>query len=210
LPQTCEGDSYGAPWRVGVSGGGFRTDLSLGGRDAELGEESLTVLAGWHGNPRFGIEGGVGVILDGRLASDGIEHDVGAGIAVSATVSWLAVPETVRRPFVQVAGTLSASTTTTKIETGDAEAVRLTAVDLRATVIAGKTFAGRFTPNVAGRLFGGPIFWTREGEDVTGSDRRHFSVGAGVTLRLPGRLDVFAELMPLGERSASLGAGLSF
>jgi len=190
-----------------VTGGGFRTELRLSGRDVDLGEETLSASAGWHADPRFGVEAGVGVILDGRLTVDGEAHDVRPGIAATLTGSWLALPERVTRPFVLLA--LTASVATTETARAD-ETARLTALDLRASVIAGKTFFSRLTPYLAGRVFGGPVFWRVAGEGVTGSDRHHFAVGAGVTLRLPGRLDLFAEAMPLGERSLNLGAGLSF
>jgi opacity protein-like surface antigen len=150
----------------------------------------------------------VGAILDGRLTVGGVEHDVRPGIAATVTVSWLALPERATRPFVLVAGTASVSTATTAAGAGPE--VRLTAVDLRATALVGKTFFDRLTPYLAARVFGGPVMWHIDGADVTGGDQHHFAVGAGATLRLPGRLDLYAEAMPLGERSLNVGAGLSF
>jgi len=40
---------------------------------------------------------------------------------------------------------------------------------------------------------------------VVGGDRYHVTVGAGLVVRLPRDADLSAEVMPLGERSASLG-----
>jgi hypothetical protein len=207
LPQTCDGsDSSGAPWRVGVAGGGFRSELSFGaGRDVDIGEEAITATIGWHSSPRFGVEGGVGAILGGRLTLAGVDHDVAPGIAATVTASWLPIYEGEVTPFLLLAGTASVSTTTT-----DDGAARLTAVDLRATALVGKTFFDRLTPYVAVRVFGGPVFWSIGGDSVTGSDQHHYSIGGGATLRLPGNVDLFAEGMALGERSLNVGVGLSF
>jgi hypothetical protein len=38
---------------------------------------------------------------------------------------------------------------------------------------------------------------------VIGSDRYHVTAGLGVIARLPRRLDISIEAMPLGERSAT-------
>jgi hypothetical protein len=54
------------------------------------------------------------------------------------------------------------------------------------------------------------VFWRLAGEDVLGGDVHHYALGAGAILRLPARLEVFAEGMALGERSVSVGAGVAF
>ncbi len=52
------------------------------------------------------------------------------------------------------------------------------------------------------------MFWHRAGAAVVGGDRYHVTAGAGLTVRLPGQVDVTAELMPLGEQSATVGVTL--
>jgi hypothetical protein len=76
--------------------------------------------------------------------------------------------------------------------------------------MVGKTIGERFVPFVTGRIFGGPVSWHLGGEDVLGSDRYHYTVGGGATYRIPGKLDIFAEVLGLGEESVSLGASASF
>jgi hypothetical protein len=82
------------------------------------------------------------------------------------------------------------------------------AFDLRGGVTVGKTFAGRWVPYAAARGFGGPVHWRHAGEDVSGNDRYHVTVGGGLIVRLPRSVDATAEAMPLGERSAALGVTL--
>jgi hypothetical protein len=52
------------------------------------------------------------------------------------------------------------------------------------------------------------VSWTIDGRDETGGDTHHYTVGAGASVRLPGRIDLFVEGSPLGERSFSLGLGI--
>jgi hypothetical protein len=59
-------------------------------------------------------------------------------------------------------------------------------------------------------VFGGPVYWRYAGTAVTGTDDHHWQVGAGVSLLVARRVDVFAEGVPLGEVGVTAGAGLSF
>jgi hypothetical protein len=139
------------------------------------------------------------VIVDGT--AEGADVEPGGGVSVGG--SYLAAFETPRRPFVQVSLSLAGSTTRAGGE-------RLTAVDGRVGVMVGKTLLDRLTVFAGARVFGGPVFWTVDGESVWGGDAHHYTLGAGAILRLPGQIDVFGEIMPLGERSFSVGAGISF
>lgn len=84
------------------------------------------------------------------------------------------------------------------------------ALDVRASVLAGKTFFQAFTPYLVARAFGGPVFWKYRGEDQVGGDQYHFQLGAGAIVSLPERFDVFVEGIPLGERAGVVGLGYSF
>jgi len=129
---------------------------------------------------------------------------VGALASVSGSV--LALYETRRRPFVLASVALSGSTTTAISD--DGERHRLTAADLRLGAMVGKTFFDRLVPYAAVRVFGGPVRWHIDGESVTGQDRYHYTVGGGLSVRLPADINIFVEAMPLGEQSGSLGASL--
>jgi hypothetical protein len=66
------------------------------------------------------------------------------------------------------------------------------------------------SPYAAARAFGWPILWHTGGETRLGTDRYHFQIAAGAVVSLPAAVDVFAEIVPLGERAVTLGAGVSF
>jgi hypothetical protein len=84
------------------------------------------------------------------------------------------------------------------------------AYDVRAGVMVGKTIGERFVPFASARAYGGPVDWKLGGEDVIGSDKYHYTVGLGATYRIPGKVSLFAEVLGLGEKSASLGGSVAF
>jgi len=90
----------------------------------------------------------------------------------------------------------------------DGEEHALSAFDARVGAMVGKTF-GPLTPYAVARAFGGPVSWTLGGEEVSGGDAHHYTVGAGAALRLGRRLNLGVEGMALGERSATLSASLA-
>lgn len=185
-----------------MSAGVFRSALRLDDVRTEIAETTLLASAGTQLRPRLNLSVALGAVLDGSFEPEGsAAFDVEPGPALSVTLSWLALPETPARPFVFAGVTLGGMTAVV----GGA---RATALDARATLLAGKTF-GPVVLYAAGRVFGGPVFWRLAGSDVTGSDVHHFSLGAGARLALPASVDLFVEGMPLGEQSATLGLGVA-
>jgi hypothetical protein len=152
--------------------------------------------------PRLSLEVVAGAILGGKLTPEGeASQDVGTGAAFSIGGSWLALLETERRPFIAFSLSLSGSVASTDTR-------NITAGDARLGVVAGKTFADRVTVYAAARIFSGPVTWRIDGEDVSGGDVHHYTVGAGLRVNLPANLDAFVEAMPLGEQSFGAGLGL--
>lgn len=189
---------------MGVAGGWFSTDLELGDGEVSISETTMMAAATYHPGPSFGVELALGAVLDGEMGDH--EGDVSSGVAVSAAATWLALFESERRPFILVSFSLSGSRA--EAVSDDGEAHGLTALDARLGALVGKTF-GPATPYAVARAFGGPVSWTLGGEEVTGGDVHHYTVGAGASLRLARRLQLAVEGMPLGERSATLSASLS-
>lgn len=199
---SCDGTETPTPWRVGVSGGAMRTQIGFDDDvEADLRQATVTALLGWHPSARLGLDAGVGAVLGGRVEIADLEMEFDPGLLGTITGSWLTLAEGETRPFVLLSVTASVLTMT-------ADSERFTALDLRVGAVVGKTFWERFTPYVVARAFGGPVSWTIAGQDQTGADTHHYSVGAGASLRLPKRIDAFVEGSPLGEQSLSIGVGI--
>ena len=182
----------------------MRTTIVFDAAKVALRETAVTATIGHFVSARVGFSFTAGGIVAGS-----IEHrDVAGGATIGASLSYLAVYEAARRPFVGVSA--SFGTALIRGTADDGSARSWSAWDLRGGAIVGKTLAGHWVPYVAARAFGGPVFWHRGGSSVTGSDRYHVTAGLGLIVRLPAHVDLTVEVMPLGEQSATAGASLHF
>ena len=180
------------------------TLIVFDGTRVPLRESAVTATLGHFATPRFGWSVTAGGIVAGSVEDRAIH----GGVTVAGAVTWLAVYEQASRPFVAVTGSLG--TALIRAIADDNRTYSWSAWDLRGGAIVGKTFAKRVVPYLAARAFGGPVFWHRNNASVVGSDRYHVTAGLGVTVRLPSRVDLTLEGMPLGEQSASGGVTLHF
>jgi hypothetical protein len=196
LPEECDGD--GPPtWQSTGAVDAMSTTIVFGDAHVDIREVAVTATIGHFATARLGWSFTAGGIVGGSIEG----RDLRGGATVAGAVSWLPVYERESRPFVALSASLGTALASAVSDDGS---TRLwSAWDLRGGVIAGKTFAKRVVPYAAARVFGGPVFWRRGGEGVTGGDRWHVTAGAGLTLRLPARLDATVEVMPLGEQSAT-------
>ncbi len=208
LPYECDGDSGQKSWRAGASGGAFATTIVFeGDRNVDIEQASVSATLGYQISTRTGVVGTAGGILGGTV-DHGAEGDIGSGVVASVSATYLALFETEKRPFVL--GSMTFGHSRTSAVSDDMQRHDWTAFDLRAGVMVGKTISDNFVPFASARVFGGPVSWQLGGEDVVGSDKYHYTVGLGATFRIPGKLDLFAEVLGLGEQSASVGGSVAF
>jgi hypothetical protein len=200
LPGQCDG-SEPPTWQVSGTVSGFSTDIVFKGMRVAVEQLATTASVGNFPSPRLGWLITAGGVLGGKIG----DADISGGATASGTVSWLPVYERASRPFVAITGSLGAGYARAQV---DQMTQSWWAFDVRAGVAVGKTLADHWVPYLAARAFGGLVFWRIAGADVTGGDRFHVTAGAGLTVRLPRSLDLTAEGMPLGERSAALGLTL--
>jgi hypothetical protein len=161
---------------------------------------ALTASVGHFVSSSLGWSVNAGGILGGNIEG----RDVAGGATAAGVVSWLPVFERPARPFVGITGSLGVALAQATAD--DARTHSWLAFDLRGGATVGKTF-GPVVPYAALRVFGGPVFWQRNGAGVVGGDRYHVTVGAGLTVRA-GQVDLTVEAMPLGEQSVALGASV--
>ena len=158
-------------------------------------------------------QAGIGGVTGGSMQVDdelGVaDIDIGAGWIGSLSGSYNVLDGTDDWPFLVLTltvGAASAQTTAPPPRTSG----RLFALDLRFGAGFGYTLANTFSPYVAARVFGGPVEWELDGEDITGSDKHHYQLGGGLVVSLPANLDLYAEGVPLGERAVTAGLGFTY
>jgi hypothetical protein len=200
LPRQCDG-SEPPIWQVSGTVSGFSTDIDFGATRLSVQQLATTASVGKFSSPRLGWSITAGGVVAGKIG----DADISSGATASGTVSWLPVYERPSRPFVAVTASFGVGFARAPV---DQMAHSLWSFDARGGVAVGKTLADHWVPYLAARAFGGPVRWRIAGVDVSGSDRYHVTLGAGLTFRLPRSLDVTLEGMPLDERSAALGVTL--
>jgi len=208
LPYDCDGADTPSKWRAGATGGGFDTTVEFqGDRRVDVRQASVGAVLGRQLAVRSSLTVAVSAILGGTVESTQ-KGDVGTGVTGSVSWTYLPLFESESRPFIATSLTFGAATTTA--ESDDGASYRWSAFDLRLGVMVGKTFFNHLVPFVTGRVFGGPVMWHLGGDAVTGSDTHHYTAGAGLTFRVPGKFSLFAEADPIGERSVSVGGNITF
>ena len=156
---------------------------------------------------RWTLQAAAGGVFGGRLSTPTGDYDFSPGATAAVGAAWRAVEGS--RPFVVLTSTLSGSFASTRLE-GVGPSTGYQAFDLRLGGLVGTTIAQVLKPYAVARVFGGPVFWRYQGAAVTGGDAHHYQLGAGLTVVIAGRVSLFAEGIPLGERSLAGGAALTF
>lgn len=208
-PTGCEGNHEERPeraWSLGASVGAFATDLRFeDDTEPDITETSLVVSGGYRWGAGWSARLAAGAVLAGTLEHDGRTHEVGTGWLVAASLSR-------SFPFAErwfVAGSITAGFSSTSTEedlaAGMGERVDLTAMDVRLGAIVGVTLWDRLSPYALARAFGGPVMWTLDGAEITGSDQHHYQLGLGLSASLPWNLSAMLDASVLGERALSIG-----
>lgn len=207
----------GNRYHVGVSFGGFRSELSFlgsNGIEASLRREAVTASFDYRLDAATTLSAALGAGTGGLLITSGQRHDILPGVLVAGSFSRRLVEGRGPAPFVLFGVTAGVSTARIQRAPTQADPLPPTygfyAVDFRAGLTVGKTFGGVLSPYGAARVFGGPVFWQREGSTITGGDLYHYQLAAGLVASLPRGVDLFAEGAPLGERAFTVGGGVSF
>ena len=112
-------------------------------------------------------------------------------------------------PYLLVVGTFSGSSTSTR-RGSDGEIAGLHALDAKADLSFGWTLGEAFSPYLAVRAFGGPVFWRQSGAALLGSDLYHVSVATGFNLTIANRASLYFDGAFVGMRGLSGGAAVRF
>ncbi len=183
---------------------------------SSIGIERFAVTAGveYRFSPQSTFGGGVGAGLGGLITVGTQRFQVDPGWLLTLSYSRRLLDGTGKLPFLVLGVSGGASGAGTQEELTPLGATPATAtlyaIDIRAGITVGKTFWNTLSPYAAVRAFGGPVLWSYAGKSVLAGDLYHFQLGLGMVTALPRGVDVFAEVVPLGERAVVVGFGKSF
>jgi len=193
--------------QLGLGLGQFDTTIRFDGdREVDVEMSSVSVSGTWLINDRWSARAAGGILLDGKLnPGHGVTHDVDSGGVVAVGGEYRALVGDGGVPFVDLSLTLGWSWAKT-LTSGDPVKTDYSAFDARFGGRAGWLIGTQLFPYSAVRIFGGPVKWTLDGDDVTGSDIHHYQIALGASYQL-GPVGIYAEWAGLGEKA--LSAGLS-
>ena len=200
--------------RIGVSYGYTSTVLFF--NDLRAPTERHAVMASYE-HPMKGhwtLEAGAGSLLSGFLLTPSGKANFAPGVLADVSLSHLVVaPRGYARPFLLLSFSLAGAWAQTSIAETSATA-NYVALDFSFTAAAGasvKLGKHAITPFIAGRLFGGPAFWSYAGNSELGGDAYHYALGPGLALSFfHSRVGVSFGASLLGEKSAKAGISVAF
>ena len=209
--ETLHADDEVPPdLRVGGQIGWTAIRHQLGQR-GELRRRTLAANIAWRALDSITLLGDVGAVLGGDITEGDDRYTVEPGMRGGLGITWRAYEGDDWLPFILFGASLSVlSSTTERLE----KHTRLTALDFRASMVVGKLFAsrgfpGRIGPYLVGRTITGALYWKLDGRVRSVQPSDAYQLGLGVSTSA-GDWDGFAEVCPLGERSAVVGLGYAF
>jgi hypothetical protein len=215
---TCSGEeapaaaSRAAPepmrWHVGATYGATWSRLTIGGQSADIARRSVSASVELRPSSRWTVSLGGGAAVAGDLVLGARRFTLDPGWIAAVAGSYRILDGTGASPFLIASVALSASGARSR-EDATGQTATFTTTDARGALTVGKIFWNAFGPFASVRGFGSPAIWTLDGKGVTGTDDYHYQVAVGVVAAVK-RLDVFAELAPLGEKAVTVGAGYAF
>lgn len=210
--RCTEGDAdAGAPprFRTGANYTFSSTRISFSNdKKADVDRQLVASALEYRVSEMWTLQFATGLLLSGSMRFPGSRHAFVSGLSLAFGASYRLVEEKGALPFVGLTATLGYANA--KTQESFSPSVGYNAFDLRMGALVGKSIADVITVYGAARLFGGPIFWKLAGDTVTGTDVYKYQLGAGASLVLGKRVDVFVEGIALGERMISAGLGVSY
>lgn len=217
-PPSCSGpnahdeDSHSSKLQIGLGTSSLDSTLKFDDDDkteVDVEMNTVSLSASWRLNDKWSLRAGAGVILEGELTpKKSHKYEIDSGWMVSVGAEYLGYIGEDFIPTIDYSLFISTSASKIKDSVTDQES-DYNSFDLRLGTRASWNLDDKLFPYVAARLFGGPVNWELNGEDVLGSDIHHYQVALGAAARF-GKMSVFTEWAGIGEKSLSAGLSYSF
>ncbi len=199
-------------WRLGASGVYTSTALHFSNA-LETSETRYAAIAdvAYAPTARLTFSAGVGAALGGRLVAPDGPHDFAPGFVADLGTSYRVLDGAtpLGRGFILVSGVVSFTGSSTQLRDQGARTA-YDALDFRAGLALGFTWWRMFSAYALARAFGGPVYWSYQGQSQIGTDTHHYQVGGGLALFVLRRVDLFVEGVPLGEQAVAAGVAVVF
>ncbi len=177
-------------------------------READVEMRTASLSGSYSLNETFTLRAGLGLILDGELNPEtGGKQNVEPGGLFMVGMDYRAVTGEGFIPFIDLSLFFGASFSETVDPVTD-QSTDYLATDLRFGARGSWNVNNTLFPFLAVRLFGGPVRWTMNGEDVVGSDVHHYQAALGAAVQIK-RIAVYGEWAPVGEQGLSAGLSLT-
>ncbi len=165
---------------------------------------TVSISGAWRLNDKWSLRGGLGMVLDGKLAPVGhtIQNILPGGL-FAVGVEYLWQQGDGYKPFIDFSTFISASSATVE-DLITEETTNYFSSDLRVGGRASWIIKDRVFPYLTVRVFGGPVSWKLAGEDVVGTDIHHYQIALGTAVQF-GKTGTFVEYAGLGENALSVG-----
>lgn len=197
--------------RVGVSYGWTSTVLFFNDFRAPTQRHAAMISFEHPMKGHWTLEFGAGSLLAGFLDTPIGRATFQPGVLADVSLSHLVLASSgYAKPFILTSFALAGVWSRT---TGAASADYF-AFDFSFDVAAGialKVGRQSISPFLAGRVFGGPVFWTYQGQNVLGGDAYHYSLGPGLAFSFEhSRVGLSFGGSVFGEKNAKAGVSLAF
>jgi hypothetical protein len=170
---------------------------------------TISISGGIPISKRWTMNAVIGIILNGELKPEtGPDHDVKPGGFASIGFDYNAFKGKGYKPYVDLSLILGGAMVDTENNDDNSKADYIS-TDVRLGIRSSWNVNNILFPLVAVRVFGGPIMWKIDENDVTGTDIYHYQLAIGSALKL-GSTVAYFEWAGLGEQSFKAGLNIAW
>lgn len=170
---------------------------------------TISISGGIPFSERWTMYAVIGMILNGELKPEtGSNYDVKPGRFASIGFDYNTIKGRSYKPYIDLSLILGSAMAETESNEDNSKTDYIS-TDVRLGIRSSWNVNNLLFPFVAVRVFGGPIMWKIDENDVTGTDIYHYQLAIGSALKL-GFTVAYFEWAGLGEESLKAGVNIAW